>query len=70
MPLLVLIVTIEPGMVLPFGVVPATAPFERKLLTGVGRSGTWNPASRTRLIAASSFSPVTLGTSLPAAPLT
>ena len=28
-PLLVLMTTVDPGMVLPFGVVPATEPFER-----------------------------------------
>lgn len=69
-PLLVLIVMIEPGMVLPDGVVPTTDPLDEKLLTGVGRSATWNPASRKRFRAASKLRPVTLGTVLPAPPST
>ena len=69
-PLLVLIVMIEPGMVLPVGVVPTTAPLDEKLLIGVGRSLTWKPASRSRFRAASKLRPVMLGTVLPGPPST
>lgn len=39
-PLLVLIVTIEPGMVFPLGVVPTTTPFAEVLFTAVGSGAT------------------------------
>jgi len=39
-PLLVLIVMIEPGMVFPLGVVPTTTPFAEELFTAVGAAAT------------------------------
>lgn len=69
-PLLVLIVMMDPGIVLPVGVVPTTAPFLAWLLIGVGLSDTRNPASCRRFRAASTVMPATPGTTPPGPPLT
>ena len=48
MPLLTWIVTIEPGIVWPVGEVPTTSPYLAVLLTELGWSATWKPASLRR----------------------
>ena len=47
-PLLMLIVMIDPGKVWPLGEVPTTVPYEDELFTDVGWSATWKPASLRR----------------------
>jgi hypothetical protein len=69
-PLLVFTVTTDPGISSPAGVVPTTESFLAVLFTCAGSSGTLKPASRRRLMAASSFIPTTAGTSTGGAPLT
>src|ERR1700733_17716 len=70
MPLLTWIVTTDPGIVWPVGIVPTTSPSFAVLLTELVWSATWKPASLSRERAASTSMPATLGTREPGEPST